>query len=88
MLLSVLTKRVMILRDDGEVVSEGEGEYDDMPTLEEIDGEGKVEFAVGELLVTMRALNTQVKAVSRMIPNNIEKTYSTPGVTFTIRYVV
>lgn len=32
-----------------------------MPALEEVDGEGKVEFAIGELLVTMRALNTQVK---------------------------
>jgi hypothetical protein len=54
-------KRVMVLLDNGEVVSESEGEYDDMPALEDVEKEEKLEFAVGESLVSRRALNTQVK---------------------------
>lgn len=53
----------MILRN-GEVEIDGEDEFEDMPALEEVsDHGGTVEFApVGKLMVTMRALNTQVKA--------------------------
>lgn len=51
----------MVLLDNGEVVSKSEGEFEDMPTLEDIEEEEKLEFAVGELLVSRRALNTQVK---------------------------
>lgn len=52
----------MILRN-GEVVTDGEDEFEDMPALEEVSKhEDKVEFGLGgELLITKRALNTQIK---------------------------
>ncbi|XP_022852089.1 uncharacterized protein LOC111373757 [Olea europaea var. sylvestris] len=49
------------VRDNGEVVSESKGEYDEMPTLVDIGGEDETKFAVGELLVSRQALNTQIK---------------------------
>ena len=53
-------KRVMILRENGEVESDSEGEIeDDMPPLEDVsDGEYP---EVGQALVVRRALNIQVK---------------------------
>ncbi|CAI9766517.1 unnamed protein product [Fraxinus pennsylvanica] len=47
-------KREMILRDNGVVVSESEIDYEGMPKLEEASDGGRVEYAVGELLVTRR----------------------------------
>ncbi|XP_022899376.1 uncharacterized protein LOC111412685 [Olea europaea var. sylvestris] len=55
-------KRTMILRDSGEVEIESEGDYEDMLELEDIDEENTTEYAVGELLVTRRALSAQIKA--------------------------
>lgn len=52
----------MILRDNGEVVSESESDYEDMPESEEVSDGNQVEYVVGELLVTRQALNTQIKA--------------------------
>ena len=53
-------KRVMILRENGEVESDSEGDIeDDMPPLEDVsDGEYP---EVGQALVVRRALNIQVK---------------------------
>ena len=52
-------KRVMVLRDDGEVVTDDESDKESMPPLEDVDEE---EFAAqGELLVTRRALSLQAK---------------------------
>lgn len=47
----------MILRDSGVVETESEGDYEDMPELEDINEEYTTEYAVGELLVTRRALS-------------------------------
>lgn len=44
------------------MVSENEDDYDDMPKLEEIIDREKVEFVLGDLLVTRQAFNTQIKA--------------------------
>lgn len=55
-------KMAMILQDNGELVSESGDDYEGMPTLEEVSDGDKVEFAVGELMVTRQALNTQIKA--------------------------
>lgn len=43
-------------------MSESEGNYDDLPKLEEISDGEKVEFVVGERLVTRPAFNAQIKA--------------------------
>ncbi|GKV05420.1 hypothetical protein SLEP1_g17437 [Rubroshorea leprosula] len=53
-------KQTMILREDGEIETDGESDDESMPPLEDaIDG---VEYAVdGELLVTRQALNVQAK---------------------------
>ncbi|GKV07003.1 hypothetical protein SLEP1_g18815 [Rubroshorea leprosula] len=49
-------KHTMILREDGEIETEGESDDDSMPPLE--DADDGMEYAVdGELLVTRRALN-------------------------------
>lgn len=50
-----------VLRDNGEVVSEDEDDYDDIPSLEEVSDGKKLEFVVRELLVTRRAFYTQIK---------------------------
>ncbi|GKV06998.1 hypothetical protein SLEP1_g18810 [Rubroshorea leprosula] len=53
-------KHTMILREDGEIETEGEFDDGSMPPLE--DANDGVEYAVdGELLVTRRALNVQAK---------------------------
>lgn len=50
-----------VLRDNGEVVSEDEDDYDDIPSLEEVSDGKKLEFVVRELLVTRQAFYTQIK---------------------------
>ena len=52
-------KRVMIMRDNGEVKTASEGYSDDMPPLEDISDNDGVEYPVeSEILVARRALNT------------------------------
>jgi len=51
----------MILLENGEVVSDSEGEYGDMPELEDTNDGEKVEYVVGEQLVTWRAFSAQIK---------------------------
>ena len=52
----------MILKDNGEVETASENDSDDMPPLEDVSGDdGKAYAEKGELLVTRRALNTQIK---------------------------
>ncbi|PON76081.1 hypothetical protein PanWU01x14_037970, partial [Parasponia andersonii] len=52
-------KRVIVLRDDGEIETEDEDDTDFMPPLEDAD---KEEYpAQGDLLLARRALSTQVK---------------------------
>jgi hypothetical protein len=55
-------KRVMVMRDNGEVMTNSEDDSDEMPELVDAsDGDG-VEYPVeGESLVARRALNTQIK---------------------------
>ena len=56
-------KRVMVLRDNGEIETEHEDDNESMPPLEDVDD---VEYAVhGDLLVARRALSTQAKAEDR-----------------------
>ena len=53
-------KRVVILRENGEVELDSEGEIeDDMPPLEDVSDDEYPE--VGQTLVVRRALNIQVK---------------------------
>ncbi|GKV07030.1 hypothetical protein SLEP1_g18841 [Rubroshorea leprosula] len=63
-------KHTMILREDGEMETEGESDDESMPPLEGAnDG---VEYAVdGELLVTRRALNVQAKEDDEVQRDNI-----------------
>ncbi|KAF7838912.1 hypothetical protein G2W53_007394 [Senna tora] len=52
-------KRTMIMMENGEIETEGEGENDSMPSLEE---DNEVEHAVtGQSLVVLRALHTQIR---------------------------
>ena len=52
-------KRVMVMRDNGEIETENESDCDSMPSLEDADDE---EYAVqGELMVARRALSVQAK---------------------------
>ena len=54
-------KRVMILREDGDVETEGESDDDEMPPLEDA-SDVEVAYPVdGRLLVARRALSVQVK---------------------------
>ncbi|KAH9724609.1 Endonuclease [Citrus sinensis] len=63
-------KRVMILRDDGDVETESESDDDPMPPLE--DANDCVEYPVdGKLMVTRRALNMQVKEDAEVQRDNI-----------------
>ncbi|GKV50463.1 hypothetical protein SLEP1_g57164 [Rubroshorea leprosula] len=63
-------KHMMILREDGEIETEGESDDDSMPPLE--DANDCVEYAVdGELLVTKRALNVQAKEDDEVQRDNI-----------------
>ena len=52
-------KRVMVLKEDGEVESEGEDNIESMPLLDDVDEEENI--AQGEMLVARRALSVQVK---------------------------
>ena len=55
-------KRVMIMKDNGEVETVSENDSDDMPPLEDVSGDdGKAYDEEGELLVSKHALNTQIK---------------------------
>ncbi|KAH9780700.1 hypothetical protein KPL71_008176 [Citrus sinensis] len=63
-------KRVMILRDDGDVETESESDDDPMPPLE--DANDGVEYPVdGKLMVARRALNMQVKEDAEVQRDNI-----------------
>ena len=62
-------KRVMVMRDNGEIKADNESDYDSMPSLEDADDE---EYAVqGELMVAMRALSVQAKEDDEMQQDNI-----------------
>lgn len=55
-------KKTMILQDSGEVEIESEGDYVDIPELEDADEKDTTEYVVGgKLLVARRALSTQIK---------------------------
>ncbi|XP_042972946.1 uncharacterized protein LOC122304748, partial [Carya illinoinensis] len=55
-------KRVMIMRDNGEVMTASEDDRDGIPELEDASDDDGVEYPVtGESLVARRALNTQIK---------------------------
>ncbi|KAH9769539.1 Endonuclease [Citrus sinensis] len=63
-------KRVMILRDDGDVETESELDDDPMPPLE--DANDGVEYPIdGKLMVVRRALNVQVKEDAEVQRDNI-----------------
>ncbi|GKU99868.1 hypothetical protein SLEP1_g12650 [Rubroshorea leprosula] len=63
-------KHMMILREDGEIETEGEFDDESMPPLE--DANDGVEYVVdGELLVTRRALNVQAKENDEVQRGNI-----------------
>ncbi|GKV11001.1 hypothetical protein SLEP1_g22290 [Rubroshorea leprosula] len=63
-------KYTMILKEDGEIETEGESDDDSMPPLE--DADDGMEYAVdGELLVTKRALNVQAKEDDEVQRDNI-----------------
>ncbi|KAH9658278.1 hypothetical protein KPL70_023423 [Citrus sinensis] len=63
-------KRVMILRDDGDVETESESDDDPMPHLE--DANDGVEYPVdGKLMVVRHALNVQVKEDAEAKRDNI-----------------
>ncbi|KAH9680002.1 Endonuclease [Citrus sinensis] len=63
-------KRVMILRDDGDVETESKSDDDPMPPLE--DANDGVEYPVdGKLMVARRALNMQVKEDAEVQRDNI-----------------
>ncbi|GKV11623.1 hypothetical protein SLEP1_g22864 [Rubroshorea leprosula] len=67
---NVLIKHTMILREDGEIETEGESDDESMPPLE--DANDGVEYAVdGELLVTRRALNVRAKEDDEVQCDNI-----------------
>uniref|UniRef100_A0A2N9I1C4 Reverse transcriptase/retrotransposon-derived protein RNase H-like domain-containing protein n=1 Tax=Fagus sylvatica TaxID=28930 RepID=A0A2N9I1C4_FAGSY len=61
-LLNVQTRRVMIMHDNGEVMTESEDDSDGMPELVDAsDDDGVVYPVTGESLVARRALNTHIK---------------------------
>ncbi|GKV49085.1 hypothetical protein SLEP1_g55854 [Rubroshorea leprosula] len=63
-------KHTMILREDGEIETEGESDDEYMPPLE--DANDGVEYAVdGELLITRQALNVQAKEDDEVQHDNI-----------------
>ncbi|GKV00637.1 hypothetical protein SLEP1_g13301 [Rubroshorea leprosula] len=63
-------KHMMILKEDGEIETEGESDDDSMPPLE--DANDGMEYAVdGELLVTKRVLNVQAKEDDEVQHDNI-----------------
>jgi hypothetical protein len=55
-------RRVMIMRDNGEVMTESEDDSDGMPELVDASDDDEVVYPVtGESLVTRHALNTHIK---------------------------
>jgi hypothetical protein len=55
-------KRVMVMRDNGEVITDSEDDSDEMPKLVDASDDDGVEYPVeGESLVARRALNMQIK---------------------------
>ena len=57
-------KRVMVMRDNGEIETDNESDCDSMPSLEDADDE---EYVVqGELMVARRALSVQAKEDDEM----------------------
>ncbi|KAL5764416.1 hypothetical protein ACOSQ2_017010 [Xanthoceras sorbifolium] len=66
-------KRVMVLKDDGGIESEGESDGESMPPLEDA---GDFEYPVGgELLVARRALSAQAKEDDEVQRENIFHTH-------------
>ena len=62
-------KRVMVMRDNGEIETDNESNSDSMPSLEDA---GDEEYAVqGELMVARRALSVQAKEDNEMQRDNI-----------------
>ena len=62
-------KRVMVMRDNGEIETDNESDCDSMPSLEDA---GDEEYAVqGELMVARRALSVQAKEDDEMQRDNI-----------------
>ena len=62
-------KRVMVMRDNGEIETDNEPDYDSMSSLEDVDDH---EYAVhGELLVEMRALSVQAEEDDEVQQENI-----------------
>ena len=62
-------KRVMVMRDNGEIETNHESDCDSMPSLEDADDE---EYAIqGELLVARRALSVQAKEEDEVQQENI-----------------
>lgn len=74
----------MILQDNGDIVSESKSDYKGMPELEEASDGGRVEYAVGKLLVTSELLTLKSR---RMTWSSKEKIFSIHGTTSIIRYV-
>ena len=62
-------KRVMVMRDNGEIEMDNESNCDSMPSLEDDDGEEY--YVQGELLVTRRALSVQAKEDDEVEQENI-----------------
>ncbi|KAG2411350.1 hypothetical protein I3760_Q009100 [Carya illinoinensis] len=54
-------RRVMIMRDNGEVMTESEDDQDGVPELVDASDDEGVIYAVSESLVARRALNTHIK---------------------------
>ena len=64
-----LNKRVMVMRDNGEIETDNELDCDSMPSLDDVDDE---EYTVqGELLVARRALSVQAKEDDKVQKENI-----------------
>ena len=62
-------KRVMVMRDNGEIETDNESDCDSMPSLEDANDE---EYVVqGELMVARRALSVQAKEDDEMQRDNI-----------------
>ena len=62
-------KRVMMIRDNGEIETDNESDCDSMPSLEDVDVK---EYAVqGELMVARRALSVQAKEDDELQRENI-----------------
>ena len=56
-----LNERAMVMRDDGEIETEGESDEDSMPPLEDDDENGVVYPVEGKALVVRYTLNAEIK---------------------------